>query len=725
MRSRAIVLFMALCAGICSLAATAQNLESLEFRNQEIVDILAVLGKVAGKSIIADSTVSGRATYFFTDIEFEQAFEAFLSTYKLSAVLRNGVYYVSRISTRYLPETGTVDVDAEDVDVTLLVRAVSLAAGKTVLYDPLPKRDLTVHLREVPLETALSVFIHQLPEFVLETNSNFFYLRNITPSRTSGIGVQRRQEYITTDESGLYGIEAKQARLSDILEELFKKSGGEYTLLMRPETTVETVSVTGRNFEQILRYVLDQAGADYSVEDEVYQIFEIQKRDVLKNLKTTELLQLSYLDVQDLPNLLPQELSTPGFFKLDRSSNTVILSGSEEEIAPLRSFIRTIDRPADGMAWERFDLRHRNVKDVVPLLLARYQGIQPQIVPDTNSFTVFTRETNRKAIDEFLALIDVPAESVPVRLRYITARTLLENLPPSVGAEDIVPTRDENLIFFTGSTEKRRLFLSELELLDRPEPQIRYELLVVQYNRASGLNWAVETSNAVSSAGDRNVYLGTIGNLLSLNFDIVSSFGYLFAVRLNTSLSQNTARILADTTLNGISGEEIRFQNTTTYRFRDFEIDPDTGKPKPTGITRELTSGLIINVNGWVSGDGMITMKVASTVSKRGTDVSSQNGDPPTTSEKVVSTHVRTPSGTPVVISGLFQQDLTVGVKKVPILGDIPLLGLLFQSRTESVEDTELVIYIVPHLEFPERNEVRTDERLEELYDRFVREEAP
>jgi type II secretory pathway component GspD/PulD (secretin) len=126
-------------------------------------------------------------------------------------------------------------------------------------------------------------------------------------------------------------------------------------------------------------------------------------------------------------------------------------------------------------------------------------------------------------------------------------------------------------------------------------------------------------------------------------------------------------------------------------------------------------------MNGWVSGDGMITMKVSSTISKQGADLSTTSGNPPTTSEKIVSTNVRTLSGKPVVIGGLIQQEKTITVQKTPILGDIPLLGLLFQSRNETVQNDELVIYIVPHVEYPDQQAQDEGIRIESLYQKLVK----
>ncbi|HEY9594399.1 MAG TPA: type II and III secretion system protein, partial [Spirochaetia bacterium] len=311
--------------------------------------------------------------------------------------------------------------------------------------------------------------------------------------------------------------------------------------------------------------------------------------------------------------------------------------------------------------------------------------------------------------------------AMPVQLQFIQADYLLKNLPPSVSKDDILATGDSTLVFFTGSDEKKRQFLRELASLDKPIPQIRYELLVVQYQDSAGLNWELSLGNSATTGSESTAFLGSIGKLLQLNFDIVSAFGYLFAVDLNLQITKNKASVLADTTLNGLSGQDVKFQNTETTRYRELETDPDTGKLTATGLTREITTGLIISTNGWVSGDGMITMNVSSTVSKQGASTSDTTGTLPSTSEKVVSTHVRTRSGKPVVIGGLLQQQKDSTIEKVPFLGDIPLLGWLFQKRVDSDTNTELVIYIVPHVEYPESRVHEDGRRMEDLYASFVK----
>ena len=523
---------------------------------------------------------------------------------------------------------------------------------------------------------------------------------------------------------GLYSVNAEKARLRDLLIEIFKRAALEYSLFLRSDVILENLHFSDKKLEDILRLILDQANADYSIENGIYYVYEIQRADVMKKLKTVHSIPLFYVSVQDLPNLLPQDFASQSFIRLDKNSNTVILSGSAQEIGPVEEFIRALDHPLADKKYYRFDLSYLKVTDFLALLPSQFISNKPVALPQGGSFVMLLDLEGKKALDDYVALVDKRQGGVPILLKYIQSDYLLKNLPPSVAKEDVQATGDSTLVFFNGSDDKLKQFTRELAALDKPAPQIRYELLVIEYQDGESLDWSVSASNgALTDSSNSNAFYGTIGKLLQLNFNIVSTFGTLFAVNLNLALNTNKAKVLADTTVNGLSGQEIRFQNTLTTRYRDLELNTTTQQLQSTGVTREVTSGLIIVMNGWVSGDGMITMKVSSTVSKQGIDTSTTNSsNPPSTSEKIVSTNVRTVTGRPVVIGGLMQQEKTVTIQKTPVLGDIPLLGLLFQGRNETVTNDEFVIYIVPHVEYPEHGVADEGMRMDALYKKFLKE---
>jgi general secretion pathway protein D len=59
---------------------------------------------------------------------------------------------------------------------------------------------------------------------------------------------------------------------------------------------------------------------------------------------------------------------------------------------------------------------------------------------------------------------------------------------------------------------------------------------------------------------------------------------------------------------------------------------------------------------------------------------------------------VTVPNKTTVVISGLIREDVLKTVSKIPILGDIPLLGILFRSTSNQKQRTNLLIFVTPHI---------------------------
>ncbi len=673
------------------------------------------LADIGNISIIPDETVEGTATYQFNTLDFNTALQVFLSTYKLYSEERNGVLYVSRIHSAYDSAKELVTLHGEDVELRLLVRALSRGMGKTILFDALPNERISVHIDSLPPEKALEVLTARLSSHQLETKDDFFYIRRQESQNGS---TPRRGSLVQQNSDGSYTIDLERVRFRDILAELFTAQGKEYSLLMRGDSVLEELRFADKSFDELLTLILEQANGDYQVAGDIYYIFEIQRRDVLKRLKATVSIPLNHLPAQSVAGLLPSDLSSANLMKVDAESNTIILRGSPAETGPLEEFIRSLDKPLENLAYRRYDLGYVDVQNALNLLPSRFNSLGPKVINDTNSFVIPVSPDQEKELKLFLSALDVPAGQYPVHLKFITSETLLKSLPPAAAKEEIVSTVDPTLVFYTGPENRKAEFLKQLELIDQPVPQIRYDLLVIQYQNGESLNWSSNYENKVAEDGQDTTFLGSIGSLLSLNFDIVSNFGYLFAVDLSLDLSETKATIMADTTLNGLSGEDLKFQNTNTYRYRDYEIDTDTGEIESTGVTRELTSGLIITLNGWVSGDGMITMDIAATVSRQGSESSSTN--PPATTEKVVSTHVRTPSGKPVVIGGLIQQDEDISISKTPFLGDIPLIGRLFQSRTESTDTTEMVIYVVPHVEHPEKEKVSSMDEARRLYAKYL-----
>ncbi len=702
-----------------------QQIKEIEFKNQLITDILLALAEMAGKSIIPDETVDGRASYFFAEMDFETALKVFLQTYKLHYRKEGDIYYVSKIHTDFDPDTKLVTLDAEDVDVTYLIRSVARSIGKTILYDSIPSQTVTVHTKRVAPEKLLEIIMKRFPNYTVESDKDYFYIKRIV-ERPPKPGERRpiAEKINISRENDVYSISIDKASFNETIDSLFSKAEYEYSMLIRRDQLINNVRFRRKSFDELLRLLCEQANADYKKVGNIYYIFEISQNDVLKKFKSTVRIPLTYSAVEEVIKLFPPELASSKFFKIDTNTNSIILSGSLEEIGPIQDFIAEIDQPIGNQQFYRFDLDYINVKDLKSIIPATFKYDLLIPIPNANSFVMLISPEKKAHLDQYLKLIDRGDDVAFVKLKYIKSENLKKNLPPSISQDDIIETGDPSIVFVKGSPQKLDSFYKELAVLDQPVPQVRYDLLVIQFQEGETINWNQNLTDnvfTVSKANDQEhgAFLGSIGKLISLNFDVVSNFGAQFALQLNYDLTEDRAKILADTSLNGLSGEEVKFQNTTTVRFREFETDPNTGNLRQTGVVREIVSGLIINVMGWVSGQGMITMDVEATVSRLGSGASTDTTREPTTFEKVLQTNIRTPSGKPIAIGGLITEEKGTTVQKIPVLADIPLLGYLFQTRKETLDRSEFVIYLVPHVEYLEKEEVSLNNRMERLYNKF------
>ena len=70
----------------------------------------------------------------------------------------------------------------------------------------------------------------------------------------------------------------------------------------------------------------------------------------------------------------------------------------------------------------------------------------------------------------------------------------------------------------------------------------------------------------------------------------------------------------------------------------------------------------------------------------------------PVVSKRAVVTKVRVKDGETIVIGGLLQKNETTTRRKIPLLGDIPILGYLFSRTDKRVDEVETMVFITPHI---------------------------
>jgi len=110
--------------------------------------------------------------------------------------------------------------------------------------------------------------------------------------------------------------------------------------------------------------------------------------------------------------------------------------------------------------------------------------------------------------------------------------------------------------------------------------------------------------------------------------------------------------------------------------------------------------GIILKVTPFITSDGMVEMIVSPQISQLSSQTVpvSLGVNAPIIDMRSADTVVVTPDAQTVIIGGLMQNQKTEAESKIPVLGDIPGLGLLFKRKVKSNTKTELIIFLTPHI---------------------------
>jgi general secretion pathway protein D len=126
-----------------------------------------------------------------------------------------------------------------------------------------------------------------------------------------------------------------------------------------------------------------------------------------------------------------------------------------------------------------------------------------------------------------------------------------------------------------------------------------------------------------------------------------------------------------------------------------------TGSQATNEIIDSVFAGILLDITPEISSDGTITLKINPSVSdtiQPITDDNTQRTMPPDLERRQMASVVTVKDGSHVILGGLITDKIQTAVNKVPLLGDIPLLGNAFKYDEKTDEKIELVIIVTPHL---------------------------
>lgn len=256
---------------------------------------------------------------------------------------------------------------------------------------------------------------------------------------------------------------------------------------------------------------------------------------------------------------------------------------------------------------------------------------------------------------------------------------MLQNLFP--GVRVVVDARQRTLIIVANPADRAPI-VELLHRLDAPRPQVQFEAEILEINRDAteslGIQYdSIFTFRLTEGDGTSLTRLGTLGRS-PLNL----------SVGINLLKTSGAARVLARPRITTVDGLEARINSTQTTPLVTSNAGGGTS-------VQSITTGITLRMQPRIGADGTIETTVTITVSVP-TGTTSQGV--PQFSTREATTTVRVANGEPIAIGGLLEDRTVTGVQKVPVLGDLPIVGRLFTTTRTDTRSSDLIIVVTPRL---------------------------
>ncbi len=273
------------------------------------------------------------------------------------------------------------------------------------------------------------------------------------------------------------------------------------------------------------------------------------------------------------------------------------------------------------------------------------------------------------------------------------------------GQADIQPDPTTNSLVIRTSPRNYQSIRGLLEDLDRMRPQVLIKVLIADVSLDERTQFGLEGfwENAMKVRGG-----DPATNRFATDFTLATQgFQYLltgdeFQASLNVFASEGKLKILAtprilvldNQTASIQVGKEVPIVTGTTVNSLGNTVN---------SVDRQNV-GILLDVTPHINPDGLVTLIVTPEISDVAPLAESVQISPdvnsPTFNVNRATTSVAVRTGTTVAIGGLIRETLDETIQKIPVLGDIPLLGHLFSSTTHRKVKRELMIFLTPYVAF-------------------------
>ena len=308
-----------------------------------------------------------------------------------------------------------------------------------------------------------------------------------------------------------------------------------------------------------------------------------------------------------------------------------------------------------------------------------------------------------------------------------SGNTSSSNQPSTGGQIQADPTT--NSLIITAPEPQYRQLRAVIDKLDGRRAQVLVESLIVEVNANKLAEFGIQWQGVMGKQGDGTI--GVIGtnssavgaNILGLTAALASgnagaigtavgSLGgglnlalaprvggqYYLGALANFLQNSGDANVLSTPNLMTLDNEEAKIvigNNVPFVTGSYANTGGNSGTVNPFQTVERKDVGLMLRVRPQINENGTVKLAIYQEVSKID-DATLKNPNGPTTSKRSIESNVLVEDGSIIVLGGLLEDSYAQGEDKVPLLGDVPILGNLFRSENRSRKKTNLMVFLRP-----------------------------
>ena len=445
----------------------------------------------------------------------------------------------------------------------------------------------------------------------------------------------------------------------------------------------------------------------------------------------------NHLQVSSLQSLVRNLLSPIGKISIVRDSNAIVITDKEKNIHRVETVIRRLDRAPMKMEIVSFEIKNGKVGDVEKILKAlldkTFAFDIARSVPlpgrdyyhfaiDKRTNTLFVVGT-KKVIEEIKSLlpdIDKPLNVEDgnihiIRLNYAFAEDMAKILNKLfrgtskrsmglTGEVKIVADKSSNALIVLSSPSDFKVVKEVINSIDIKRPQVFVEVQIVEMSMDKLLQLGVEWK--FLSRGSLVPFGGSLyGNLPLQEGYPSASPGLLLGIAkwregmpdigllLNAYAKEGGVNVIATPQILTLDNEEAEINISKVIPYSTGMKYDANNNPVISYDYKDV--GITLKITPHITASGEVRLKIYEKVEDV---VGYANADQtaPITSKREARTTVDVQDGQTLVIGGLIKNKKLTTVERVPVLGNIPIIGNLFRKTGHQIEKTNLLVFITP-----------------------------